>query len=59
MYEATETSIANLTTQRDALETRMRTALTNATFGGPLASEQDLKSMIAEGQDILAQAHAL
>ena len=59
VYEATETSIANLTTQRDALEARMRTALTNATFGGPLASEQDLKSMIAEGQDILAQAHAL
>src|SRR5206468_2726902 len=56
VYEATETSIANLTTQRDALEARMRTALTNATFGGPLASEQDLKSMIAEGQDILAQA---
>src|SRR5207247_2041795 len=38
---------------------RLRTPLTNATCGGPLASEQDLKSMIAEGQDILAQAHAL
>jgi hypothetical protein len=58
-YVATEDAIASLTQQRDALEAQMRTALTNATFGGPLASEQDLKSMIAQGQDILAQAHAL
>ena len=58
-YVATENAIASLTEQRDALEAQMRTALTNATFGGSLASEQDLKSMIAQGQDILAQAHAL
>jgi len=58
-YVATENAIASLTQQRDALEAQMRTALTNATFGGSLASEQDLKSMIAQGQDILAQAHAL
>lgn len=37
-YIATENSIASLTTQRDALEAQMRTALANATFGGPLAS---------------------
>lgn len=37
----------------------MRTALTNAAFGGPTASEQDLKSMIAQGQQLLGQASAL
>ena len=59
VYIATENSIASLTSQRDALEAQMRTALTNATFGGPLASEQDLKTMIAQGRDLLAQASAL
>ena len=59
VYADTETSIDSLTSQRDALEAQMRSALTNATFGGPLASEQDLKTMIAQGQDILAQASAL
>jgi hypothetical protein len=37
----------------------MRTALNNATFGGQLASEQQLKAMIAQGQDLLAQASSL
>ena len=30
-----------------------------AAFGGPTASEQDLKGMIAQGQQLLAQASAL
>ena len=51
-YLSTENSIDALTSQRDDLEARARTALTNATFGGPLASEQDLKAMIAQAQDI-------
>ena len=59
VYNSTEDSIASLTSQRDALEAQMRTALTNATFGGPLASEQDLKTMIDQGQQILDQASAL
>jgi hypothetical protein len=58
-YASTENNIASLTSQRDNLEARMRTALTNATFGGSLASEQDLKDMIAQGQDLLAQASGL
>ena len=58
-YVATENSIDSLTSQRDALEAVMRTALANATFGGPLASEQDLKDMIARAQQLLAQAAAL
>jgi hypothetical protein len=37
----------------------MRTSLTNAAFGGPTASEQNLKAMIARGQRLLAQASAL
>ena len=58
-YTSTENAIASLTAQRDALEAQMRTALNNATFGGPLASEQQLKAMIAQGDDLLAQASAL
>ncbi len=59
VYVSTESSIASLTAQRDDLEARARTALANATFGGPLATEQELKDMIAEAQDVLAQAAAL
>jgi hypothetical protein len=59
VYVSTENSIASLTTQRDDLEARARTALANATFVGPLTSEQNLKAMIAQAQDILAQASAL
>ena len=59
VYTSTENSIASLTSQRDALEGQMRTALTNATFGGPQASGQDLKSMIANGRAILEQAAQL
>ena len=58
-YTSVENSIASLTSQRDSLEAQMRTALTNASFGGPTASEQDLKGMIAQGQQLLAQASAL
>jgi hypothetical protein len=58
-YTNTENSISSLTSQRDALEAQMRTALNNATFGGQLASEQQLKAMIAQGRDLLAQASSL
>src|SRR5438309_1912126 len=58
-YTSVENSIAALTSQRDTLEARMRTALTNATFGGPIASEQDLKDMIAQGRQLLNQSSAL
>jgi len=58
-YTSVENGIASLTSQRDSLEAQMRTALTNAAFGGPTASEQDLKSMIARGQQLLAQASTL
>ena len=58
-YTSVENSIASLSSQRDSLEAQMRTALTNAAFGGPTASEQDLKGMIAQGQQLLAQASAL
>jgi len=58
-FEPVENSIAALTSQRDTLEARMRTALTNAAFGGPTASEQDLKDMIAQGRQLLNQSSAL
>jgi hypothetical protein len=58
-YTSVETSLGSLTSQRDELEAKMRTSLTNAAFGGPTASEQSLKAMIARGQRLLAQASAL
>src|SRR2546430_4516422 len=58
-YTSVENSIASLTSQRDTLEAQMRTALTNATFGGATASEQELKDMIARGRHLLDQASAL
>jgi len=59
-YTSVESSIASLTTQRDALEAQMRTALTIAAFGGGEgASEQDLKDMIARGRQLLDQASTL
>ena len=58
-YITFENSLASLTSQRDSLEAQMRTALTNAALGGLTASEQDLKSMIAQGQQLLGQASAL
>ena len=58
-YTSVENSIASLTSQRDTLEAQMRTALTNATFGGATASEQELKDMIARGRQLLDQASAL
>jgi len=60
VYTSAENSIASLTSLRDALEAQMRTALTNAAFGtGPTAGEQDLKAMIAQGQQLLDQAASL
>ena len=58
-YAAVESSLASLTSQRDALEAGMRTALTNAAFGGGPTTEQDLKRMIAQGQQLLSEASAL
>jgi len=58
-YSSVESSIASLTGQRDELEAQMRTALTNAAFGGSTASEQQLKDMIARGGHLLDQASTL
>ena len=58
-YTSVENSLASLTSQRDTLEAQMRTALTNAAFGGPTASEQELKDMIDRGRQLLDQASAL
>ncbi len=59
-YVAVENRIAALTADRDALVARMRTALNNAALGsGDTASNQELKTMTAEGRDLLSQAEAL
>ncbi|HKW71067.1 MAG TPA: hypothetical protein VJP81_10830 [Candidatus Dormibacteraeota bacterium] len=58
-YTTVENGVASLTAQRDALEAQMRTALTDAAFGSPSASEHDLKDMIDRGLALLEKASAL
>ena len=59
-YVAVENQIASLTGDRDALVAKMRTALNEAAFGsGDGASNQDLKTLIDQGREILNRAEAL
>ncbi len=59
VYDATESAIQSLTTQRDTLAAQMRTALNSAAFDGEVLNEQQAKSMIDQAQALLAQAQAL
>jgi hypothetical protein len=58
-YESIETSIANLTTQRDDLAAHMKAALNAAAFDGQALNEQQAKAWIAQAQSLLDQASAL
>ena len=58
-YASIETSIGNLTTQRDALVAQIRAALSGAAFDGRSLKEQQAKAWIAQAQSLLDQAHAL
>jgi hypothetical protein len=59
VYNFYETSIQNLTSQRDALAAQIRTALNAAAFDGKALNEQQAKDWIAQAQSLIDQAHAL
>jgi hypothetical protein len=58
-YESIESSIENLTSERDNLAAQIRTALNAAAFDGQSINEQQAKSWIAQAQSLLDRAHAL
>jgi hypothetical protein len=58
-YESIETSIADLTTQRDDLATQIKAALNAAAFDHQALNEQQAKDWIDQAQSLLDQAHAL
>ena len=59
-YVSVENQLSTLTSERDALAAKMRTALNNAAFGtGGPASQRDLESMIEQGHNILEKAAEL
>jgi hypothetical protein len=59
VYESIETSIENLTSQRDALAAQIRAALNGAAFGNTPITEQQAKAWIAQAKSLINQAHEL
>ncbi|OLC57276.1 MAG: hypothetical protein AUH85_03845 [Chloroflexi bacterium 13_1_40CM_4_68_4] len=59
VYNSIESSIQNLTTERDALASQIKTALDNAAFNEQKLKEKDAKDWIAQAQDLIDQAAAL
>jgi hypothetical protein len=58
-YLDIEQKIESLTARRDAVAAQMRTALWSAAFTGAKQNQQQLKSLIAQGKQLLADAAAL
>ena len=58
-YASIETSIENLTSQRNALATKIRAGLNAAAFDDQALNEQQAKDWIDQAQSLLDQAHAL
>jgi hypothetical protein len=58
-YNSVEGQIQSLTSQRDAVSTQMKALLQGATFNGQAFSDAQAQALIAQGQSLLAQAHAL
>ena len=58
-YESIETSIGDLTTQRDDLAAQIKAALNAAAFDNQAINEQQAKAWIERAQALLAQARAL
>ena len=58
-YAAVESSLASLMFRGALTAEEYQDALTNAAFGGGPTTEQDLKRMIAQGQQLLSEASAL
>ncbi|TML58637.1 MAG: alkaline phosphatase family protein [Actinobacteria bacterium] len=59
VYNSIESSIENLTTERDALATQIKTALGAAAFAGQALNEQQAKAWIDQAQSLLDRAAAL
>ena len=59
VYNSIESSIGNLTTERDALATQIKTALGAAAFAGQALNEQQAKAWIDQAQSLLDRAAAL
>ncbi|HEX8996986.1 MAG TPA: hypothetical protein VF812_13235 [Ktedonobacterales bacterium] len=58
-YTSVESQIATLTTQRDTLATRIKSALNAAAFDGQALNEQQAQTWIDQAQGLLAQAQSL
>lgn len=58
-YASIETSIQNLTSQRDALAVQIRVALNAAAFGGQALNEQQAKGWIDQAQSLIDQSTTL
>jgi hypothetical protein len=58
-YYSVEGQIQSLTSQRDAVSTQMKALLQGATFNGQAFSDSQAQALVAQGQSLLAQAHAL
>jgi hypothetical protein len=58
-YTTTEGKIADLTTRRDALATKMKTMLDSAAFSGKMINELQANKLVAQANGLLAEAHAL
>ena len=58
-YNSVEGQIESLTSQRDAVCTQMKALLGGATFNGQAFSDAQAQALIAQGQTLLSQAHAL
>ena len=58
-YDSIETSIANLTSQRDVLAGTIRQALNDAAKGVSKIDQSNAKTWISQGQSLLDQAHTL
>jgi len=58
-YESIESSISDLTGQRDNLAAQIRAALNAAAFDDQAINEQQAKAWIAQAKSLLDQASAL
>jgi hypothetical protein len=59
VYNTIESTITDLTTQRDALALKIKTALDGAAFDNHEIKEKDAKDWIAQAHSLLAQAAAI
>jgi len=59
VYSSIETSIENLTTERDALAAQIKAALGAAAFDGQALNEQQAKAWIKQAQSLLDRAATL